>query len=598
VAKKTNSGYESEDLKKQRIHLQNLKETGFQFPLIAADAFVQGMRDSGYRNTGTAIDEFVDNAFQAEAQRVAVVLGYDRSNTSQKKPDYIAIVDDGHGMDPDVIRYAILWGGTHRFNDRSGFGRFGFGLPSAAVSVTPRYSVYSKVPGGEWSRVTIDLHEIVAHKYTDDRGVVIAPDAQKDIPPKFLRESFPIEELEHGTVILLEHPDRLSAGFGTSESFVRKMSEHLGLIYRGIIRDRKIQVIDGLKDGAVIDVEPVDPLFLTPGAKFYDADPEVMAEAIEPLSFEVKDKGTGKPLGVVQVRYSYMPPKFQGDKPKNARFPVMKVNEGLTVVRSGRQIDVVKQFPDQDSISIVNYDRNWGAEISFDPVLDEEFGVTTNKQQITLTDRMWDLLRQNGVIAAIKQLRKRFDEELHAAKAKENEGKPRSSEEILAESDKFRKAPPTTVEKQKEQQERLKKEVERQKRATGKPEEEITSQILNQPYKIEFEKLPGAPFYRAEQIGGQKRVYINLAHRFYTDVYEGSDSSPRVKTALEILLFVLGSCEIEATGDRERFYAAERGEWSKQLATNLDLFEERDSTVDAKSARDAKKEADSIPVKV
>ena len=44
-------------------------------------------------------------------------------------------------MEPDMIRAAVLWGGTHRPNDRRGFGRYGFGLPSAAVSVTRRYHV-------------------------------------------------------------------------------------------------------------------------------------------------------------------------------------------------------------------------------------------------------------------------------------------------------------------------------------------------------------------------------------------------------------------------------------------------------------------------
>ena len=38
-------------------------------------------------------------------------------------------MDNGHGMKPEMLPYAIAWGGTHRFNNRRGFGRYGFGLP-------------------------------------------------------------------------------------------------------------------------------------------------------------------------------------------------------------------------------------------------------------------------------------------------------------------------------------------------------------------------------------------------------------------------------------------------------------------------------------
>ena len=40
-------------------------------------------------------------------------------------------------------------------------------------------------------------------------------------------------------------------------------------------------------------VEPTDPLFTTPGCRFYDLD-EDRAEPLEPTSFEVKDPETGK----------------------------------------------------------------------------------------------------------------------------------------------------------------------------------------------------------------------------------------------------------------------------------------------------------------
>jgi len=56
--------------------------------------------------------------------------------------------------------------------------------------------------------------------------------------------------------------------------------------------------------------------------------------------------------------------------------------EGISIVRANREID----FGTFDFYDRVNnpYHRWWGCEISFDPVLDELFGVANNKQQVEL----------------------------------------------------------------------------------------------------------------------------------------------------------------------------------------------------------------------
>ena len=43
-------------------------------------------------------------------------------------------------------------------------------------------------------------------------------------------------------------------------------------------------------------VEPTDPLFLTPGARFYDID-EDRAKALPPTEVEVKDRSSGEIAG-------------------------------------------------------------------------------------------------------------------------------------------------------------------------------------------------------------------------------------------------------------------------------------------------------------
>src|SRR5436190_21556369 len=61
------------DLEAQHVYVEKLRKSGERgFQLIATSAFVEGMRDSGYRSTATAIDEFVDNAIQAQATRLDI----------------------------------------------------------------------------------------------------------------------------------------------------------------------------------------------------------------------------------------------------------------------------------------------------------------------------------------------------------------------------------------------------------------------------------------------------------------------------------------------------------------------------------------------
>src|SRR3989442_12572953 len=115
------------DLKRQRDYIQELEAKKFDYGIVLANAFVKGMRDIGYKSTAYALNELNDNAIQAGARNIHVAFGYEPDNPSQKKPDMVAVIDDGHGMDPLMIRAAVIWGGTHRHNDRSGYGRYGYG---------------------------------------------------------------------------------------------------------------------------------------------------------------------------------------------------------------------------------------------------------------------------------------------------------------------------------------------------------------------------------------------------------------------------------------------------------------------------------------
>ena len=147
---------------RQKKYVDKLRKTGHGLGIVFADAFLRGMRDIGYKDPAWAMAEQIDNAFQAAADTVAIRFGYEKANKSQTKPDQIAICDNGNGMIPEMISYAVRWGGTDREGDRFGFGRYGYGLPSSAVSIARRYTVYSKTAETAWHGVTVDIRELGA----------------------------------------------------------------------------------------------------------------------------------------------------------------------------------------------------------------------------------------------------------------------------------------------------------------------------------------------------------------------------------------------------------------------------------------------------
>ena len=577
----------SEDLKKQREFISKINQRGFDFGIVISEAFVRGMRDLGYKSTGTALDELVDNSIQAEASQVHIVFGYYDNNKSKKKPNMLAIIDDGHGMDPEMIRIASIWGGTHREGDRKGFGRYGYGLPSASVSIGKQFKVYSKVFEDEWHQVTMDVDEIGEGKYLDENGKVVVPPAKKTKLPEWVNTYIKtsMKNLDHGTVILIDKIDRLD--YSTIIVLKDFLLQHFGLIYRNYLRKVKI-VVDGML------VEGIDPLFLTPGLRYYDEDDE-RATALPELLVEVKDKETRTPKGIIKVRYSQMPPTFgriPEDKPKergknNQRFDILKENNGIIILRTGRQIDVVNSRCPWTKFQ--NLDFYLGIEIDFPPSLDEEFSITTSKQQVVPKERIWDILKEYGVLKTIQDMRAYRDKEIEKLKKIREEGeqiKKRASEQAMEDAKKFLENTKKveTPEQQKKKLEDFEKEVKERSKITGKPEEEIKKEldfeIKSRPYKIEEEEMPGAPFYRVKQLGGQVVLFINKSHRFYSQIYMGKESTPRLRGAIEILLLVLGDSELSSVNERKLFYETERIEWSKQLNIVLDRYSQWDGSDD------------------
>src|SRR5262245_40382523 len=106
------------EIERQESALARLPE-GYKFPAFSGRQAVESQRRSGYRSTARAAREIIDNAQEAGAKNVYVI--FERVAEHQRKKhqpansvESIAFIDDGPGMLPDMIRYALSWGGgTH-----------------------------------------------------------------------------------------------------------------------------------------------------------------------------------------------------------------------------------------------------------------------------------------------------------------------------------------------------------------------------------------------------------------------------------------------------------------------------------------------------
>ena len=135
-------------------------------PFVAERQFIIATRETGYRTTSSAIAELVDNSLQAGARHITI-----RTRVSADADDSslveVAVLDDGSGMSPSQLTGSLRFGGTDRFDDRGGLGRFGMGLPNSSVSQARRVDVFSWEKRDRVFHSYLDVDEVASGAVTD-----------------------------------------------------------------------------------------------------------------------------------------------------------------------------------------------------------------------------------------------------------------------------------------------------------------------------------------------------------------------------------------------------------------------------------------------
>lgn len=466
----------------------------YLFPLFNGRQAIESQRKSGYKNTSRAAREIIDNAYEAGAKNIW--LAFRRAGDSARvKGEWkeavtaIAFIDDGPGMIPKMAQYALSWGGGTHFDNPTGIGRFGFGLPNSSINQTRKVEVYTRTdPNAGWVRAVLD---ITPEKLATipASGLVKVEDPEENASlPAFVVQYLNRHnvELGTGTVVVWEKPDRLQAK--SAPKLKEYMLDDFGVVYRYILNETKFKLT---VDGTAVQV--VDPLFLMTNSRYYlptdkggaavtfdknltvkhTRDPESGVQHLELLkgadairaAKEEAAKNKNVNVGSMSVTiarfpYGMVARRVQDDRAGGGaavkdpdaykRVQIRAKRRGITFVRANREIDTVDVFPTtaQDRANglgrwpvLQGYALHWGVEVRFSPNLDEIMGIGNDKQTLNPGEDFWRVLSLAEVDKAVREEQKyqqdsRKKEEEKAAEAEAtNPDKPNPATDAAAEAE-------------------------------------------------------------------------------------------------------------------------------------------------------------------
>lgn len=486
--------------------------------LIQCQNFIIATRDSGYKSTASALAELIDNSVEARAKQICITIKSE-GNTGYE----IQVADDGIGMNNEELKQAIQFGGSSKYNSRSGLGRYGMGLPNSSLSQARRFEITTWKNKNNILWDYLDIDEVVTHRMNTV------------LEPQVLDYDKEMITSESGTIVKWLRCDRLS--HKSLKPLLKNLHNELGRLFRyHIWNGIKITINEMV-------LQTVDPLYLRKGNNIVGAE-----QFGESLSYQIKLPGSNS-LSTVKVQFVEMPleewSRFSNDVKRDN---LITKRAGVSILRAKREIDYGWYFMGDKRKE--NYDDWWRCEILFEPDLDELFGVTHTKQGITPSEYLRQILTPDIQMIARElnnRVRLRFIEvkkkDLHFA-----------AKHDLEKVDHFL-APPLSISSLRENPPlRHKKGLE---------------------YHLEYEHLSDEVFFIFRQTQANISLILNKNHPFYDKIYnplvnQQNNESKMYKKQLEILIFAA----IRATADLpsvekiivEKYLTG----WSRMLSTFIE----------------------------
>jgi hypothetical protein len=512
--------------------------------IIAVDRFILATRDSGYKGTASAVAELVDNSLQAGAQHVTIEI--ETIAEDCESPFRVSVLDDGCGMDRRTLRQALRFGGSSRFDDRSGLGRYGMGLPNSSLSQARRVEVYCWQRPGAVLYSYLDVDEIAS------RQIIEVPEPRAVALPAWNGKP----RSSSGTLVVWSRCDRLD--HRRSSTIIRNLHRPLGRMFRYFLWDG---VEIGINGGVVA---PVDPLYLR------ERHEKRAATAFgKPIEYEIEARSSNGAVtgcGTVVVRFSELPVHAWHHLPNEEKRRLGIANgAGVSVVRANREIDFGWFF--MGSKRRENYDDWWRCEVRFEPILDEAFGITHTKQQIRPQEYLVESLSsdmENIGKALNTRVRQAHLEVRAVDRTVEVERTATERDQLLKPLPRAANVPG---------QESLADQLA--KRHPSILEKAAPGENGSVQYRIIQDEVKDTSFYSFVIKDGLLVLVLNREHPFYRRLYKPlvENETPEnkdIRAQVDLLLLAAARAEAAATREAQRETLVQfRKTWSDNLATFL-----------------------------
>lgn len=462
--------------------------------LLVPANFVRAIRESGYVSLATALAELIDNSLQAGSTNVAITVRRDRPDSLPT----IVVEDNGVGMNGVELADCLRFGGSARFDSRSSFGRFGMGLPAASLSQARQVEVTAWSLGSPAQTVSLDVDAVVG-----ESGAML------ELRPGISGAS------HSGCRVVWSGCDRIE--YQRLAWLERSLRRDLGRMFRRFLAGDLTLTLNGES------VQPVDPMLLSTKVNGYSGQ-----LAFEPLLYELAT-ASGE-TSLVRVSFAILPVSGWHHLDNATKRKIGVVGHGgVTILRAGREIASGWYLMGRKRKE--NYDDWWRCEIEFEPVLDEHFGITVNKQGVRPTAVLREALEPElESIARLlnSRVRKAFEEVKFEAAV---QGSCRIARDADADLPVIRTSG----------------------RATG---------ALN--YHLGAAQLPGDSMFDMTLKQRNLDVTMNVDHpgfrALYRPLQDMGESGASVRTALE-LLFLSFARSVTTMDGKERDYRDLLREW-------------------------------------
>jgi hypothetical protein len=603
------SGWNENAPRGGRTVLGRIIKEGATVPMFLGQTLINSLRDLGYNHTTSAVCEHVDNAIQGGAKEIRVYFNQ-HSNSADSQVD-VLIVDSGSGMPPNVLKLAMAFGGSTVFNDRSGIGRYGMGMKTAALSMGPILEVYSWQEPKAFYNMILDVEEVGNNR----SNLVELPDPTlcsalpqeivniltrpmvypKDKATQELIAETPEQLTESlgrsGTIIYIPNCDRLT--YKRAQTLAEHATKEMARVYRKKISGGLRLFVNNRL------VEVFDPTFWMEDARH----------------IRIPGLGTTRSR-LVNSWHSIQIPVIEGSSEKFSvavRLYALPFEEWMKLPRKVLKNDL--QIFEQHSVSFMRNEREvhigsvpelsgkthgdnfwFRLQIDFSGELDEAFGVAANKQGVRPKKYVYEIIKAeiSEDVARVREKVKQF-RTLDAgqdSKKTLNEAEKRASETDGLQTKQLPAPAPRTQEEERALEENLKAFAITLKRA-DETDEQALERVRKSKYLMVFRYDEYWPFYHVDFKFQKVVLTINTAHPFFTKLYaplsklarlgptsgeEEIEGTPdpehsELLVTLQLLLLSLARTQSVMCADedpvKQHLFETFRKEWSNSLQTHL-----------------------------